>query len=184
MEDDEGDVGLYEGMLEILPSGKRGPIGQKHDEVQGVQGGRQAVLEEKEGGRHRVGLDGPQKNDDQVLDKDVEKRIAGETMGESVGVKGGFFGKTEGHFADFATISAARLNPEEYTLGVNVPRGAGAGTGAQQGAGLLFFKADSARFHFVDWIVWGEVTVTTAPLLSIFLGSLQSLRQPNAKSCR
>ena len=116
VEDDEGHIGLYEGMLEILPSGKHGPIGQKHVEVQGVQGSRQTVLEEKEGGRHCVGLDGPQKNDDQVLDKDVEKRIADETVDEGVDVKGEFFGKAEGHLTDLAANPTARLNPEEETL--------------------------------------------------------------------
>jgi hypothetical protein len=114
-------------------------------------------LEEKEFGRQRVGLDGPQKDAHQVLDKDVEKRIAGEAVQEGVDVEGELFGKTEAHLADFAAISTARLDPGEETLGVNVLRGAGAGTGTQKGTGLLFVKADSACFHY-GFVDWGGVT--------------------------
>jgi len=146
-------VGTHEGVLEVSPLGRHGPVGQKHGEVQDIQGGRPHVLEEKEFGRQRVGLDGPQKDAHQVLDKDVEKRITGEAVSEGVDVEGELFGKTEGHLTNLAPFSATRLNPGEETRCVNVPRSAGAGTGTQQGAGLLFVKADSARFHsgFVDF---------------------------------
>jgi len=153
VKEDEGRVGTHEGVLEVSPLGRHGPVGQKHGEVQDIQGGRPHVLEEKEFGRQRVGLDGPQKDAHQVLDKDVEKRITGEAVSEGVDVEGELFGKTEGHLTNLAPFSAARLNPGEETRCVNVPRGAGAGTGAQQGSSLLFVKADSARFHsgFVDF---------------------------------
>jgi hypothetical protein len=113
VEDDEADIGHCEGMLEVSSTGGNGPVRQKHGEVQDVQGSRQAVLEEKEGGRHCVGLDGPQKNDGQVLGKDVEKRIADETVDEGVDVKGEFFGEAKGHLTDLAANPAARANPEE-----------------------------------------------------------------------
>jgi hypothetical protein len=113
MKEDKGKVGTHEGVLEVSSSGDNRPVGQKHDEVQDVQGGRPHVLKEKEGGHQRIGLDGPQKDAHQVLDKDVKKRIAGETVDEGVDVKGEFFGKTEGHFTDFAADPTARANPEE-----------------------------------------------------------------------
>jgi hypothetical protein len=113
MKEDEGSVGTHEGVLEVSSLGRQGPVGQKHGEVQDIQGGRPHVLEEKEFRRHRVGLDGPQKDAHQVLDKDVKKRIAGEAVDEGVDVKGEFFGKTEGHLTDFAADPAACANPEE-----------------------------------------------------------------------